>query len=113
MIIMKENLIAYINSRIDWHQQEQARLKAEYRQDEAVLMQIATNVYRIFLSTYQAMKFDLGETLQRFSSIMSTWDESHKQAHAHDDATKQLIEEIKIARAMEILRAAKEMEASA
>lgn len=107
---MKENLIAYINSRIDWHQQEQARLKAEYRQDEAVHMQIATNVYRIFLSTYQAMKFNLGETLQRFSSIMGTWDESHKQACSHGDDEKKLIEEIKINRALEIIQHAKGLE---
>lgn len=110
---MKEKMLAYLNERITWCRQEQARLKAEYRADEAVHMQIAMNVYSIFLSTYQAVKYDLPETLRRFSGIVSTWDESHKQAHAHDDATKQLIEEIKIARAMEILRAAKEMEASA
>ena len=110
--MIKEKLIAYINSQIDWHQQEQARLKAEYRQDEAAHMQIAANVYRIFLSTYQAMKFDLAETLRRFSSIMSTWDENHKLACAHDNAEKRMIEEIKISRALEIIRYAKELEAT-
>lgn len=109
---MKENLIAYINSRIDWHQQEQARLKAEYRQDEAAHVQIAMNVYRIFLSTYQALKFDLDETLRRFSSILSTWDESHKMACTHGDTDKKLIEEIKISRALEIIQHAKGLEAA-
>ena len=108
---MKEKLLAYLNGRITWCKQEQARLKAEYRADEAAHMQIAMNVYSIFLSTYQAMKFDLPETLRRFSGIISTWDESHKRAHEHGDTQKLLIEEIKLARAMEILREAKEMEA--
>ena len=110
---MKEKLLAYLDERIAWCKQEQARLKAEYRADEAVHMQIAMNVYSIFQSTYRAVKYDLPETLRRFSGIMSTWDESHRQAHAHGDEAKQLIEEIKLARASEILRAAKEMEASA
>lgn len=110
---MKEKLLSYLNERIAWCKQEQARLKAEYRADEAVHMQIAMNVYGIFLSTYRAVNFDLPETLRRFSGIVSTWDENHKLAHAHGDATKQMIEEIKISRAMEILRTAKEMEASA
>lgn len=66
---MKEEMLRYIDERIAWHQGEQARLKAEYRQDEANHMQIAINVYNIFRSTYQAMKFDLDETVRRFSAI--------------------------------------------
>ena len=108
---MKSDLLTYIDERIAWHQAEQARLKAEFRQGEAVHMQIAVNVYNIFRATYQAMKFDLDETIRRFSSIVSSWDESHKLACEHDDAEKRLIEEIKIARAMELLRRAKETEA--
>ena len=107
---MKEEMLSYIDERIAWHQGEQARLKAEYRQDEAAHVQIAINVYNIFRSTYQAMKFDLDETVKRFSSIVSTWDESHKRACEHGDEEKRLIEEIKIARAMELLRRAKETE---
>ena len=110
---MKEKLLAYLDERIAWCRQEQLRLKAEYRADEAAHMQIASNVYSIFQSTYRAMKYDLPETLRRFSGIVSSWDESHKLAHAHGDTEKQLIEELKLARAMEILRTAKEMEASA
>lgn len=108
---MKEEMLRYIDERIAWHQCEQVRLKAEYRQDEASHMQIAINVYNIFRSTYQAMKFNLDETVRRFSSIVNNWDESHKRACEHGDEEKQLIEEIKIARAMELLRRAKEMEA--
>ena len=107
---MKEALLAYLNERIDWHKREQTRLRGEYRQDEAAHVQIAINVYNIFLSTYQAMKFDLAETLKRFSGIVSTWEESHKRACEHGDEEKRLIEEIKIARAMELLRRAKETE---
>ena len=108
---MKEELLSYIDTRIAWHKGEQSRLKAECRQDEANLMQIAINVYGIFRSTYQAMKYDLDETVKRFSGIVSNWDESHKRACEHGDDEKRLIEEIKIARAMELLRCAKEMEA--
>lgn len=108
---MKEELLSYIDERITWHKGEQSRLKAEYRQDEAAHMQIAINVYNIFRSTYQAVKYDLDETVKRFSSIAATWDESHKRACEHGDEEKRLIEEIKIARAMELLRRAKEMEA--
>lgn len=107
---MKEKLLAYINERIDWHRREQARLKASYRNDEAIHMQVAINVYNIFLSTWQAMKFDLDETLLRFSSISSTWDNNHRRALEHNELEKQLIEEIKIDRALEIIRFAKELE---
>lgn len=107
---MKEKLIGYIDERIAWHKREQSRLKAEYRQDEAAHVQIAINVFNIFRSTYQAMKFDLGETIKRFSVIVSSWDESHKRACEHGDEEKKLIEEIKIDRALEIIRRAKEME---
>ena len=107
---MKEKLLAYINERIDWHRREQARLKASYRNDEAIHMQVAINVYNIFLSTWQAMKFDLDETLLRFSSISSTWDDNHRRALEHNELEKQLIEEIKIDRALEIIRFAKELE---
>ena len=107
---MKERLLAYLNERIDWHRREQARLKASYRNDEAIHMQVAINVYNIFLSTWQAMKFDLDETLLRFSSISSTWDDNHRRALEHNELEKQLIEEIKIDRALEIIRFAKELE---
>ena len=108
---MKEELLAYINERISWHQKEHARLRKEDRGDEAIHLQIATNVYTIFLSTYRAVKYDLDETLVRFSSIIKTWDESHRRAIEHDDLEKKLIEEIKISRALEIIRRTKELEA--
>ncbi|MBE5809392.1 MAG: hypothetical protein E7318_00480 [Clostridiales bacterium] len=108
---MKEELLSYIDERIAWHKGEQARLKAEYRQDEAAHVQIAINVYNIFRTTYQAMKYDLNETVKRFSGIISSWDESRKRACEHGDDEKRLIEEIKLARAMELLRRSKEMEA--
>ena len=108
---MKEEMLRYIDERITWHQSEQARLKAEYRQDEANHMQIAINVYNIFRSTYQAMKYDLDATVARFSVIVGSWDESHRHACEHGDDEKRLIEEIKLARAMELLRRAKETEA--
>jgi len=107
---MKEEMLAYLNERIDWHKREQARLKAACCGDEAAHVQIAINVYNIFLSTWQAMKFDMDETLRRFSSIVSTWDESHRAACAHGDEAKKFVEEIKIGRAMEIIRRAKELE---
>ena len=107
---MKEELVGYINDRIAWHKLEQTRLKEAYRADEAVHMQIAINVYNIFLSTYRAVQYDLAETLKRFSSIVATWDESHKLACTHGDLEKKLIEEIKIDRALEIIRHAKELE---
>ena len=105
---MKEELLSYINERIAWHKGEQARLKAEYRQDEATHMQIAINVYGIFRATYQAMKFDLDETVKRFGHIISSWEENHKRACEHEDEEKRLIEEIKLARAMELLHRAQE-----
>lgn len=110
---MKEEMLHYLNDRIAWHQREQSRLKAEYRQDEAVHMQIAGNVYTIFLATYQAMKYDLRETTARFRSILRNWEESHQRACDHGDESKRLIEEIKLAQAAEIFRHADEMEAMA
>ena len=107
---MKEALMQFLNERIEWHKLEQARLKQASCGDEAAHQQIMINVYGIFRSTYQAMKYDLDETVKRFAGIVRTWDESHKLASAHGDNQKQLIEEIKIARATEILRRAKETE---
>ena len=109
---MKQELMTYLDARIIWHRSEQHRLKVDDRHDEATHMQIAVNVYHIFLSTYQAMKFDLGETLQRFSSIMSTWEESHKRACEHAVQAKALVEEIKLSRAQEIICYVKELEAN-
>lgn len=106
---MKEAILSYIDERISWHKGEQARLKAEYRQDEANLMQIAINVYGIFSSIYHALKFDLDETVKRFGGIISTWDVNHKRACEHGDDEKRLIEEVKLSRATELLRYAKEM----
>ena len=108
---MKEEMLSYLDERITWHKQEQSRLKAEYRADEAAHVQIAINVYNIFRSIYQAMQYNLGEAVARFGGIVTTWDESHKRACEHGDEQKRLIEEIKIARALEILRRAKETEA--
>ncbi len=107
---MKEEMLSYLNERIDWHRREQARLKAACCADEAAHVQIAINVYNIFLSTYKAMKYDLDETLSRFSRIVSNWDESHRAACEHQDDAKKFVEEIKISRAMEIIRRAKELE---
>ena len=110
---MKEEMLSYLDERIAWHKGEQSRLKAEYRQDEANLMQVAINVYGIFRSIYQAVQFDLDETVKRFANIVHTWDESHRLACTHGDDQKRLIEEIKITRATEILRRAKETEGKA
>ncbi len=107
---MKEEMLAFINERIRWHQQEHARLRQEQRGDEAAHLQIAINVYNIFLSTYKAMKYDLNETLRRFASILETWDQNHRRASEHDAPEKIFIEEIKINRALEIIRYAKELE---
>jgi len=107
---MKAEMLAYLNERITWHRQEQARLKQDDRADEAAHLQIAANVYSIFLSTYQAMKYDLGAALNKFGAIVQVWNESHKKACEHDDVMKKLVEEIKINRALEIIRHAKELE---
>ena len=107
---MKEALIQYLNDRIDWHKREQSRLKKADCVDEAAHQQISINVYGIFLSTYQALKYDLPETLRRFSSIVDTWDKQHQQAHEFGNITQMLIEEIKIGRATEIIRRVKELE---
>lgn len=107
---MKNELTKYLNERIAWYRHEQTRLHNEYRADEAAHVQIAINVYNIFLSTWQAMKYDLDATLTRFSSIISVWDENHRRAVEHDDYKKRFIEEIKIERAMEIIKRAKELE---
>ena len=107
---MKEALMQFLNERIEWHKLEQARLKQASCGDEAAHQQIMINVYGIFRSTYQAMKFDLAETLRRFSSIVDTWDKQHHLAHEHNNAEQLLIEQIKIDRALEIIRYAQELE---
>ena len=107
---MKEAMIHYLNERINYHKLEQARLKKADCADEAAHQQICINVYSIFQSIYQAVKYDLGETLRRFAGIVETWDQQHRLAHEHRNTEQQLIEEIKIGRALEIIRFAKELE---
>ncbi len=107
---MKEELLAYLNRRIDWHKQEQARLKAENRFDEAAHIQIALNVYGIFLSTCQALQYDLTAALAKFQAISGVWQQNLRKAQEHEDCTKILIENIKLDRAQEIIRYAKELE---
>lgn len=107
---MKEELLAFINARIDWHKHEQQRLKKAICDDQAVHMQICINVYNIFLSTYQAMQYDLGKTLGKFAAITSVWDENHRRAYEHHDESKLFIEQLKLDKALEIIRHAKELE---
>ena len=56
---MKKEILSFLNERILWHQQEHARLRREERTDEAIHLQIAINVYNIFLSIYKAVKLSL------------------------------------------------------
>lgn len=107
---MKNEMLAYLDERIDWYQKEQVRLRSESCSDEATHMQIAVNVYNIFLSTYRAMKFDLTATTAKFRVISGVWEENERRAAAHNDADRQFIEELKISRAKEILAHAKELE---
>lgn len=107
---MKEKMLQYIDNHIAYCQHERIRLQKEFRNDEAAHQQIAMNVYGIFRSIYQAMQYDMGNTLQRFSKIVEEWDQQHQQAAAHEDRMKALIEEIKISRALELIAHAKEME---
>ena len=107
---MKEEMLTFLADRTEWHRQEQLRLKADDRHDEAAHMQIAMNVYGIFKSVFQASRYDVDEALRRFGGIVSTWDEQHKLACSHEDAAKQLVEEMKISRALEIIRYAKGLE---
>lgn len=107
---MKNEMIVYLDERIDWYQKEQARLRSESCADEAAHMQIVVNVYNIFLSTYRAMKFDLTAATEKFRAISGVWEENLRRAEAHHDEDKQFIEEIKISRAREILARAEELE---
>lgn len=106
---MQEGMNRFIQERIAWYQQEQKRLRWESRTDEATHMQIAANVYSIFLSTCQAMKNDLAAATARFSSIAGVWEENHHRATEHNDFDRQFVEDIKLRAAKEILDHAKEV----
>lgn len=110
---MKEEMLAYINTRIAEHQQEQQRLRTADRADEAAHQQIIINMYGIYLSIYRALNYDLPATTERFRGIVSTWEENRRTALAHEDGAKAFIEEIKLNAATEMLRYAEEMEGRA
>ena len=107
---MKEEILAFISSRIDWHKREHIRLKKAFCQDQAAHEQICINVYNIFLATYQAMQYDVGKTMIKFSGIISTWDANHRKAYEHHNEEAMFIEQLKLDRALEIIQRVKEME---
>lgn len=107
---MKEELVAFIQDRIDWHQLEQKRLKAAFCNDQAAHMQICINVYNIFLSTYQAMQYDLDKAMSKFAAITGVWEENKHRASEHHDETKVFIEQLKLDKALEITQQVKKLE---
>ena len=108
---MQDKMMQYLNDRINQTRQMQAKLRQDCREDEAAHQQIALNVYAIFRSTYQALKFDLDAAVTKFSSIAGVWAENRRRAAEHNDDSKVFIEEIKLSRARAILERAQELEA--
>ncbi len=99
---MHDEFLTWCDARIATCKAEQATLTAESRGDEATHMQIRSNVYGIFRTTWTAVKGDRAQMLFRLESIPAAWAKHLALAEAHGDANAAHIERIKLATADEI-----------
>ncbi|TAH74798.1 MAG: hypothetical protein EWM47_01465 [Anaerolineaceae bacterium] len=116
MRALEEKYISFIDERIAEHNIVGEQYKADDRKDEADLEKVKSNIYEVFKTLFlsdikQLEGKDLagikdisiyGGFLQRFETIPDNWKISLDKAIEHGDTTKQVIEEHKLAVAVEL-----------
>lgn len=95
------DFMLYLNSSIENANQNEQKLIATERKDEANLQKIRANIYGICLTVAQVVaKEKCGKALWedyvgRLDSIANNWVKSYEKAKLHNDVEKILIEETK------------------
>ena len=105
-----EKFTAYLDAAIARCAEQEKKLIADDRKDEAVFEKIRANVYNIFRSILGVAVENCGEDaakirdffLKRIDHIPASWMASYEAAKQHDDTAKVQIEEIKLAVVQEI-----------
>lgn len=98
----------WLQARKDECAQEQARLRAQGRQDEAVFQQIRMNVFGLtgpVLAVSMKLPNPEEEFLRRMTQIPSAWETARQKAEAHGDSVQVHLETIKLQAAEEIRQA--------
>lgn len=105
-----------LNEQIRVHKDTESALRAEGRQDESVFEKIRVNVLGIFVTMLNVAekREQNDEAAQRFfvqklDSIPNEWQQSMKNAQAHDDEEKAHIERIKLETVAQIRAQANEI----
>ena len=105
-----ENMTAYLDAAMARCAEQEKKLIADERKDEAVFEKIRANVYNIFRSVLDVAVQNCGEDadkirdffMKRIELIPASWNASYEAARQHDDTAKMQIEEIKLAVVREI-----------
>lgn len=95
----------WLQARKDECAREQASLRAQGRQDEAVFQQIRMNVFGLTGPVLAVSMKDADPEeafLRRMTQIPSTWEAARQKAEAHGDSVQVYLEEIKLKAAEEI-----------
>ena len=92
----------HLNTVIAQLREKAADLKASSREDEAALCQVEINIDEICLTIYNVcMKLAQGDVftalyLEKLDRLPAGWEQSRRQALAHGDSCKAVIEDIKL-----------------
>ncbi len=100
-----DNLMQFLEARIQKCRERAAELEKDFRKDEAVFEKVRENVYDIFktvLSVAQSQHGGDDAAMRlffesRLNQIPAAWEASLEKAKLHGDDNKALIEEIKLA----------------
>ncbi len=105
-----EQFTAYFDTQIANCAEQEKRLLADGRKDEATFAKIRANIYGIFCSILGVAVNHCGENaealraffLQRVEHIPASWRTSYETAKQHNDVVKMQIETTKLAVVQEI-----------
>lgn len=99
---MQTPFLTWCDERIADCAAQEKILKSDGRADEAVHVQIQSNVYGIFRSVHTALKGDRALVLDRLAKIPTAWEKHLALAEAHGDSAAAHIERIKLQTVEEI-----------
>ncbi len=105
-----EKLTAYFDAQIAHCAEQEKRLIADARKDEAIFEKIRANVYHIFRTIFGVAVDTRGENaeavrdffLKQVEHIPTSWHTTYETAKQHDDVAKMQIETTKLAVVQEI-----------
>jgi len=104
-----ENFLVFIEENLSKLAEEEQKLIASERKDEANLVRIRSNVYGIGRSLFtvgvqQSPDCPKNFVLQRVQGLKITWEANYEKVKQHNDAEKIVVEETKLQALGEILR---------